>query len=100
MFRRMGFTSMAETEHFELDRNRREMHRIACEEREKEEKKALDAREESLHAFVSLLHKVTVVVSSFSVILVVGITITVMSFILRACVHDDGVIRFDGIYLV
>ena len=43
MFRRMGFTSMAEAERFELDRNRREMHRIACEEREKEEKKALDA---------------------------------------------------------
>lgn len=40
MYRRMGFTSMADAERFELDRNRREIHRMACEQREKEEKKA------------------------------------------------------------
>lgn len=43
MYRRMGFTSMADAERFELDRNRREIHRIACEQREKEEKAALEA---------------------------------------------------------
>lgn len=40
MYRRMGFTSMLEAEKFELDRNRREAHRLACEQREKEEKAA------------------------------------------------------------
>jgi hypothetical protein len=40
MYRRMGFTSLADAEKFELDRNRREFHRVACENREKEERKA------------------------------------------------------------
>jgi hypothetical protein len=43
MYRRMGFTSMADAERFELNRNRREIDRIACEQREKEEKAALEA---------------------------------------------------------
>lgn len=38
MYRRMGFTSIVEAEKFELDRNRREAHRLACELLEKEEK--------------------------------------------------------------
>ena len=42
MYRRMGFTSMVDAERFELDRNRREVHRVACEQREKEEKNAID----------------------------------------------------------
>jgi hypothetical protein len=42
MYRRMGFTSMVDAERFELDRNRREAHRLACEQREKEEKIAAD----------------------------------------------------------
>jgi transcriptional adapter 2-alpha len=42
MHRRMGFTSMADAERFELDRNRREIHRLACEQQEKKEKKALE----------------------------------------------------------
>lgn len=37
MYRRMGFTSIVEAEKFELDRNRREVHRVACEQLEKEE---------------------------------------------------------------
>ena len=42
MYRRMGFTSLADAERFELDRTRREMHRLACERAEAEEKKAMD----------------------------------------------------------
>ena len=41
MHRRMGFTSMADAERFELDRNRREVHRLVCEQKEKKEKKDL-----------------------------------------------------------
>lgn len=43
MYRRMGFTSLADAERFELDRTRREMHRLACERAEAEEKKAMDS---------------------------------------------------------
>ena len=46
MYRRMGFTSMVDAERFELDRNRREAHRLACEQREKEEKKSTDTANE------------------------------------------------------
>lgn len=42
MYRRMGFTSLADAERFELDRTRREMHRLACERAEAEEKKAME----------------------------------------------------------
>ncbi len=38
MYRRMGFTSLVEAERFEMDRNRREAHHMACEQKEKEEK--------------------------------------------------------------
>ena len=37
MFQRMGFNSLLDVERFELDRNRRESHRLACRQREKEE---------------------------------------------------------------
>ena len=39
MYRRMGFTSLVDAERFELDRDRRELHRIACREKELEEGK-------------------------------------------------------------
>jgi len=41
MHRRMGFTSVADAERFELDRNRREVHRLVCEQKAKKEKKDL-----------------------------------------------------------
>mmetsp|Transcript_1852 Transcript_1852/g.3338 ORF Transcript_1852/g.3338 Transcript_1852/m.3338 type:complete len:870 (-) Transcript_1852:931-3540(-) len=37
MYRRMGFVSIVDAEKFELDRNRREAHRLACKEWEKQE---------------------------------------------------------------
>jgi hypothetical protein len=37
MYRRMGFTSLVDAERFELDRNRREVHRMACRQKEVEE---------------------------------------------------------------
>ena len=42
MYRRMGFTSLADAERFELDRTRREVHRLACERVEAAEKKAME----------------------------------------------------------
>jgi hypothetical protein len=39
MYHRMGFTSLLDVERFELDRNRRESHRIACRQKENEEQK-------------------------------------------------------------
>ncbi len=43
MYQRMGFTSMLDVERFELDRNRRETHRIACRLKEKEEEEEKQA---------------------------------------------------------
>mmetsp|Transcript_18920 Transcript_18920/g.28341 ORF Transcript_18920/g.28341 Transcript_18920/m.28341 type:complete len:677 (+) Transcript_18920:163-2193(+) len=37
MYRRMGFNSLLDVERFELDRNRREFHRLACRQKEKEQ---------------------------------------------------------------
>lgn len=43
MYQRMGFTSLLDVERFELDRNRRESHRIACRLKEKEEEESKQA---------------------------------------------------------
>lgn len=43
MYQRMGFNSLLDVERFELDRNRRESHRIACRQKEKEEEEEQQA---------------------------------------------------------
>lgn len=43
MYQRMGFTSLLDVERFELDRNRKESHRLACRQKEKEQEDEIAA---------------------------------------------------------